>query len=190
MGSKETELEKRILNATVDVFRVKGIKFTMDDIAAQISISKKTIYKVFEDKEALLYKLVDYGFDRIKESENAILENEELSTKEKLRAIMGVLPDSYMDLDFRQLYIVKDKMPFVYEKMEQRLESGWEATISLLEKGMEEGIIRDISIPIFKAAYEATIEHFLQRDILERNRIPYNTALSELVSILLDGVLV
>jgi len=95
-----------------------------------------------------------------------------------------------MDLDFRQLYIVKDKMPFVYEKMEQRLESGWEATISLLEKGMAEGVIRDISIPIFKAAYEATIEHFLQRDILERNRIPYNTALSELVGILLDGVLV
>lgn len=190
MGSKETGLEKRILNATVDVFRIKGIKFTMDDIAAQISISKKTIYKVFEDKESLLYALVDYGFDRIKESEAAILGDETLSTKEKLRAIMGVLPDSYVDLDFRQLYVVKEKMPGVYEKMEQRLESGWEATISLLEKGMEEGVIRKVPIPIFKAAYEATIEHFLQRDILERNHIPYNTALSELVDILLDGILV
>ena len=189
MGLKETELEKRILNATVEVFRNKGIKFTMDDIAAQISISKKTIYKVFADKEDLLYSLVDYGFDKIKESEKAILEDETLPTKEKLRAIMGVLPDSYVDLDFRQLYVVREKMPGVYEKMEERLESGWEATMHLLEKGMEEGVIRPISIPIFKAAYEATIEHFLQRDILVKNQIPYNKALSQLVDILLDGIL-
>ena len=188
MGLKETDLEKRILNATVEVFRNKGIKFTMDDIAAQISISKKTIYKVFADKEDLLYSLVDYGFDKIKESEKAILENEKLSTVEKLRAIMGVLPDSYVDLDFRQLYVVREKMPGVYEKMEQRLESGWEATIYLLEKGMEEGVIRPIPVPIFKAAYEATIEHFLQRDILVRNKIPYNKALCQLVDILLDGI--
>ena len=54
---------------------------------------------------------------------------------------------------------------------------------------MEEGVIRPISIPIFKAAYEATIEHFLQRDILVKNQIPYNKALSQLVDILLDGIL-
>lgn len=190
MGLKETELEKRILNATVEVFRNKGVKFTMDDIAAQISISKKTIYKVFEDKEALLYALVDYGFDKIKESEKMIMENDSLPTKDKLRAIMAVLPDSYVDLDFRQLYVIREKMPGVYEKMEERLESGWEATISLLEDGMKEGSIRPISIPIFKAAYEATIEHFLQRDVLERSKITYNKALKELVDILLDGILV
>ena len=41
-----TELRKMILNGTMEVFNEKGLKFTMDDIAKQLKISKKTIYKV------------------------------------------------------------------------------------------------------------------------------------------------
>ena len=110
--------------------------------------------------------------------------------RDKLAALQAEGRDPFqITKDFRQLYVVRAKMPGVYEKMEERLESGWDATIHLLEKGMEEGVIRPISIPIFKAAYEATIEHFLQRDILVKNQIPYNKALSQLVDILLDGIL-
>ena len=63
----EQGLRKEILEGTIQVYNRKGLKFTMDDIAAWLGISKKTIYTVFETKEALFLTMVDYLFDSIKE---------------------------------------------------------------------------------------------------------------------------
>ena len=40
-------LKERIMEATIDEFNEKGVKFTMDDLAKRLTMSKKTIYKVF-----------------------------------------------------------------------------------------------------------------------------------------------
>ena len=41
---KKADNKSRILEATLRVFNRKGLKFTMDDIASELSMSKKTIY--------------------------------------------------------------------------------------------------------------------------------------------------
>lgn len=182
------ELRQTILEGTLTAFNEKGLKFTMDDVARILSMSKKTIYTVFRDKETMFLAMVDYMFDAIKESERAIVADEKLTTKEKIRKILGVSPEGYRDVDFRQLYLLKDKYPRTYRKVEQRLETGWEQTIALLEQGMEEGVIRRVQIPIVKMMLEATLEQFFQRDILLQNKISYQEALDEVVEILVDGV--
>lgn len=185
------ELREEILEGTIQVFNQKGLKFTMDDIAKHMQISKKTIYTVFQDKEDLFLNMVDYLFDTIKESELKVLQDESLpTTLDKIKAILGVMPESYQEVDFRQLYILKDKYPKIYDKVERRLETGWETTISLLEQGIEEGVIRPIKIPIFKMMMEAALEQFFQRDILIRNHISYQQALQEVVDILVNGITV
>ena len=113
----------------------------MDDVAKILGMSKKTIYTVFRDKESMFLAMVDYMFDSIKESEQQIVEDDALSTVEKIRRILGVIPESYRDVDFRQLYLLKDKYPVIYKQVEKRLETGWETTIQLLEQGMAEGAI-------------------------------------------------
>ena len=67
------ELREKILQGTMQAFNQKGLKFTMDDIAHILGISKKTIYQVFADKEALFLAMVDYLFDCIKESEREVM---------------------------------------------------------------------------------------------------------------------
>ena len=108
-----------ILEGTLEVFNRKGIKFTMDDIAKALNISKKTIYTVFDDKESLFMAMVDYLFDSIKESEKQVLLDESLNTQEKIRKILGVMPESYKNVDFRQLYMLRDKYPAIYERVEE-----------------------------------------------------------------------
>ena len=114
--------------------------------------------------------------------------NTSLDTVGKIRAILGVLPEGYKDIDFRQLYLLKDKYPKIYKKVEQRLETGWETTIALIQQGIHEGTVRPIQIPILKTMMEATLEQFFQRDILITNQISYNEALEEVVNILVDGI--
>lgn len=184
------ELRETILEGTIQIFNQKGLKFTMDDIASQLKISKKTIYTVFQDKEALFLDMVDYLFDTIKESEQKVFEDKELSTVEKIYKILGVLPEGYKDIDFRQLYLLKGKYPKIYKQVELRLETGWERTIELIEQGVEEGVIRPVKIPILKMMLEASLEQFFQRDILIRNKISYKAALDEVVGILVEGITV
>ena len=50
------------------------------------------------------------------------------------------LPESYKDIDLRQLYMLKDKFPEINRHVEERLENGWETTIKLLEQGIEEEV--------------------------------------------------
>lgn len=185
---EKMELRENILEGTLQVFNRKGLKFTMDDVASQLGISKKTIYTVFRDKEALFLAMVDDLFASIKESEQKVVNDSSLSTLEKIRKILGVLPEGYRDVDFRQLYLLKDKYPKIYKEVELHLETGWETTIALLEQGMEEGVIRPVKIPIVKMMLEASLEQFFQRDILIRNKISYAEALDEVVDILVDGM--
>ena len=181
-------LKGDILEATIQAFQKKGLKFTMDDLASLLGISKKTIYTVFPDKNSLVLEMVDYCFSSIKESEQKVLQDLSLDTVGKIRAILGVLPEGYRELDLRQLYQLKERYPEVYEKVKSRLETGWESTISLLEQGITEGKIRNIQIPILKTMMEATLEQFFQRDVLVQNGISYHEALDEVVSILIDGI--
>lgn len=182
------DLKETILEGTIQVFNEKGLKFTMDDIAELLKISKKTIYKVFNDKEELFLAMVDYMFDSIKDSEREVLEDENLSTVEKIHKILGVMPEAYMDVDFRQLYLLKGKYPQIYKHVELRLETGWEMTIGLIEQGIEEGCIIPVKIPILKMMLEASLEQFFQRDVLIRNEISYKDALNEVVNILMEGI--
>ena len=182
------ELREEILTGTMRVFNIKGLKFTMDDLARELGISKKTIYTVFDNKEDMFLALVDYLFDAIKEEEAKVMEDASLDTTEKIRKILGVMPISYRDLDLGQLYLLKDKFPTIYDKVEERLENGWENTIALIEQGQREGAIRPIHIPILKMMLEASLEQFFRRDVLIKNKITYQTALDEVVGILVDGI--
>lgn len=182
------ELKEKILNGIACVYNEKGLNFTMDDVAKAVGMSKKTIYTVFRDKESMLLAMADYIFDSIKAEEQKIIEDESLSTIEKIRRILVVLPDGYQEVDFRQLYLLGDKYPEISKHVQMRLETGWDTTISLLEQGIKEGVVRNVRIPIVKMMVENMLEQFVQQDALIQNQIDYMDALQELVSIIVDGI--
>ena len=186
---EQDNIRKDILEGTIEVFNEKGLKFTMDDLARKIGKSKKTIYTVYREKDELFLAMVDYIFDSIKASEQAVLEDKSLDTLGKIEAIMGVMPESYNAVDFRELYTLKERYPKIYAQVQNRLETGWETTISLIEQGIKEGVVRsDVSIPIIKMMLEASLEQFFQRDVLIENGITYSDGLNQVVSIIIDGI--
>ncbi len=183
-------MEKRIIEGALRVVEKQGVKFTMDELATELGMSKKTIYTVFRDKKELLIAMVDYVFDFIKESEAIVVNNKQLSLLDKIRKILGVMPENYMDFDFTQFYILKDKYPEVYDRVKIRLENGWEMTTELLEQGVKEGLVRQMDFRLFQLIYEAAVERFLMGDELDKLDIEYMDALKGLVSLMVDGILV
>ncbi|MBP5151784.1 MAG: TetR/AcrR family transcriptional regulator [Lachnospiraceae bacterium] len=182
------EIKEEIMRACIVLFNEKGLKFTMDDVAGYCHISKKTMYVVYSDKEALFLAVVDYLFDGIKESEREVMRDKNLTTLEKIRKILGVMPESYRELDFGKMYILKDKYPAIYEKVEKRLETGWETTIELMEQGIKEGVLKPVDISIVKLMFESALEQFFRRDVFSKTPLSYREALDQVVDIILEGI--
>lgn len=184
-----TEIQEKILNAAIEEFTERGLKFTMNDVAKNLGMSKKTIYTIYESKEEMLLALADYCFQDIKKSEQAILQDESMDVLTKIEKIMVVLPEKYQNIGLSNLYQLREKYPHVYQRTAKYLETDWDATISLLEQGMQEKKIRKISIPVLKTMLESTIQQFFASDVLIRNGISYEDALQEMIQILICGIL-
>ena len=180
----------RILEGSLNVYKARGVKFTMDDLANELGMSKKTIYTVFPDKGTLLLEMVDFAFDSVANTQSKALNNPDMSLVEKLKTILGVLPDAYVGVDFTQLYVLKGKYPEAYDRLQERLESGWERTHALIDEGIEKGLIRDVNKVVFQIAHEATLERFLMGDELSKSKMSYEDALTELVEILTEGIVI
>ena len=55
----------KIIEAAIGLFQEYGVKFTMDQLARSLKMSKKTLYVVLKDKMTLYHEAVDYLFDSI-----------------------------------------------------------------------------------------------------------------------------
>ena len=76
------EIRERIIEGAANLFRIYGIRtVTMDSLATQLGISKRTIYEVFSDKDDLLVSVLRWMAEKqrilvsriLDESENAIV---------------------------------------------------------------------------------------------------------------------
>lgn len=182
------EIKEKVIEATIEEFNEKNFKFTMDDIAKKLGISKKTIYILFKNKDTLFFETINYCFESIKESERKIIEDPNMEIIDKIKKIIIVLPNRYKNIDWRQIYLMKEKHPKLYNKVINKIEDQWEPTIELLEKGIEENKIKPISIPILKAIVESTIEQFIGSRRLIDNNVKYEEALEEIIDILMNGI--
>ena len=184
------ELRVRILDEAAKLFDSKGIKFTMDDLARSLGMSKKTIYTVFEDKRQIMTETIDRFFDDALEEEETILNDDSLTIPEQLREIVGRVPERYTQNDLTQLYVLKEKYPSVYRHWQRCRENYWQGVAILLKRGIDQGEIRPVSLPILKTMFQSTIEQFFQNDVLVQNRISYRDALSEVADIIVNGITV
>jgi AcrR family transcriptional regulator len=101
-----TEMKARIQSAAHELFMKYGIRtISMDDIAKHLSISKKTIYQSYKDKDELVHELMTIKLkedskrfqDLGKESENVI--DEVFNMMKHMGKVIGqVNPSFFYDL--------------------------------------------------------------------------------------------
>lgn len=128
-ASQKAELRERIIMTATEAFTLKGIKcITMDDIAAALGISKRTLYEVFADKESLLKECIlqkqaerDKYLQEIYEQSNNVLE--------VILAVFQKSIEIFHQTNKRFFEDIK-KYPKVYAMMKDRSESDSEKTMS------------------------------------------------------------
>ena len=166
-------MRDKIIDATVEEFKQNGLKFTMNDLAKRLGISKKTIYTVFESKQAVLVAVADRYAADLNSMQEELEADVSLNVVQKLEKLLCALPEKY---------------PKPYRHLMRSVNNGWEQAEKYLEKGMEEGLIREVSIPVVMAMVKGTVYCFMESDILYQNELTYEQAKKEMVEILMKGI--
>lgn len=183
------ELTERIFDGAIEEFRYSGFKFTMDALARRIGISKRTLYETVASKEAVIEMVIDRTFADIKQQQSHILDNGELTTNEKIKQLFTIVPTYAKVIDYRRILELKMTYPKLYQKVEQCLENDWEPSITLLEQGMQEGVIRQTNVVILKLLLCEVYERLINGDALIQNQITYEEAMQETMNIIFEGLL-
>jgi AcrR family transcriptional regulator len=162
------ELRERIMETATWAFKTNGIKsITMDDIAASLGISKRTLYEVFEDKETLLKECLlkgeadrDAYYKQLYEASDNVLE--------VLLAVFQKSIEVFHQTNKRFFEDIK-KYPKVYEMVKSRREMDSERTMSFFKLGVKQGIFRsDINFAIINLLVREQFDVLLNTDICSK----------------------
>lgn len=181
-------LRERCIGRALALLDEQGLKFTLDDLARSLHISKKTIYTAFSGKEELLLAVAERCFAEIKRSEAAVLRDPSLTLVERVRRLIIVLPEPYQNLNWYLMEDLAAAYPRVYRYVQERMESDWEPTLALLRQGMAQGVLRPFDLSVFKSMVEGCMEHFLTGPALKEAGVGYTAALEQMIDILLQGI--
>ena len=165
------ELRERIVDTALQSFVTHGIKsITMDDIAAALGISKRTLYEVFVDKESLLKDCIL----TVQAERDRYLQEVYEQSHNVLEVILAVFQKSIEVFHQTNKRFFEDikKYPKVYEMMKNRQDSDSQKTMSFFKTGVEQGIFRpDVNFAIVNLLVREQFDVLLNTDIC--NEYPF-----------------
>ena len=148
--------EKTLFDETYALYQEQGIKFTMDELAARLFISKKTLYEMVRSKEELICRALAHYFDAVEREQAAIRENPSMSALKKVECLLCVvLRMPFHDYRIREL---RRAFPEAYLRLAAWLETGWEKTFAVMDEAVAEGALISFDHALFAKIYAYVIE--------------------------------
>lgn len=181
-------IKERIIKAAIEEIHEKGVKFSVDDLAKRLGISKRTMYQYFPSKMEILDTIIDQIFNEMNEKAMKIIEDDQLSLLEKIKSVITVLPDHYEIISLTILDQLKRYYPEQHAKMSSYLEDDWELLRGLIEQGMREGVIVNMNLSLVMKVVIDTMNSTLDQKFYRENNITISEALAGIVDILLFGL--
>ncbi|WP_342663505.1 TetR/AcrR family transcriptional regulator [Flavobacterium tegetincola] len=140
---KKAMMKSKIINKSRELFLRLGFKsITMDDIAAEMSCSKKTLYKFFDNKEILVEETIE-------EVQNEIHYNISKILTENVNAIAGnfevtaYFEDMFKSSETSPIHQLKKHYPDIYRKAHDRQVNECKVWfVNNIQKGIDQGYFR------------------------------------------------
>ena len=134
-------IKEQIMLTAFDLFSEHGIKnVSMDDIAHNASISKRTLYELFEDKETLLTECINLSYTKMRLSMKR-LESEPITALEVALLFYEELMRRPRWFN-RKFYDDLKRYPKALQKTEEEKSRFLKKCIKLLSRGAKEGVFQ------------------------------------------------
>lgn len=183
-------MKYRILQGFAEELKENGIKFTMDDLARRLGISKRTLYEHFSSKADILDVLIEDAFSEVDKRNESILQNEDIPVTEKIKEVMISLPTHIELVDRPTLEQIKRSFPEQWEKLSEMYTKEWDEMDTLIAQGIREGIIVNKNAALIVKMIRGAVETAQDQHFYIVNNISITEALSQMADIILYGLIV
>jgi TetR/AcrR family transcriptional regulator, cholesterol catabolism regulator len=187
-------MEEKALQIITQVGRLYhryGIKsVTMDDIAKQLGISKKTLYEHFTDKEDIVRRVL--MMELLKgDEEFRKIESDKLNAIEELFEVYKRIKCVFRDYNASMEYDIRKYYPDLFMKIrDSRRKRMLEASYNNMTKGKKEGLYRsDLNARILSRLHTLRIENLFENDLFSIEELVSFKVFHELFVYHLNGIM-
>lgn len=159
------QLHERIIDLSMKAFAEKGIRAVrMDDIARRLGVSKRTLYELYENKEAVLCEGVRaYHNNREQRMIGLVQQGKSVidiileAYRQQLDELRNTSPLFYDDLK---------KYPHVLKMLEENKARNHQRFVDFLHRGVVEGFFRnDLDYDIVPLMFDAIGHYIMMREL-------------------------
>ena len=162
--SYRTSLKDKILDSAIALFHERGVKAVkMDDIANCLSISKRTLHEIYDNKEDLLFECVKTSFEHSEKELHESVENADNVMDILLRIYR--LKMNLLRKTHPSFYCELEKYPKILEYFEKQDGKRRAQQMDFIKRGIREGYFRndvnyDLILDLFDVSNRYIISNY------------------------------
>lgn len=183
-------VKQKILDLALETFLSEGFyKTTMDELAAKLRVSKKTIYKNFATKEDLLKEVTRHF---LKNNHEAVKQSVKIESNavEKLFDITRTIGNIVTRVSEKMISDLHNYSPELWKEIDEFRTKMMIKTFSkIIQQGKAEGYIRNINSQVMIIAFISSLRGVANPEFVISNKITISEALETTISIFLNGIL-
>ena len=181
---------QKILDYAGEKFLREGFyKISMDSLANEIRISKKTIYKHFSSKDELVEKIAEQIMQTISGRIETVIKSE-LNALGKALKLFEIMGDVTLKLTDKWVQDVKLHHPDLWKKIDGfRTKRAYTALSDIIKQGQEEGCIIKKPAELMITLFVSAIRSIVNPDFLYYHKFNYKEAFVHSFEILFNGIL-
>lgn len=189
--SDNNPIKKRILTAAREYFFTQGYsRATMDELAAELRMSKKTLYQFFESKHSLLESVIYDFFEDFHNKIDKIIKNKKSKKISILKQVMTLVQAQVSQFNIWAFEDIRKNNPEAWQiinHLEQKMINS--ELRKLLQEGKKEGTIRqDIDIDLIVLMILNTIKSIVIPQIVAQLSYSTEEVIDMLAKIVLHGI--
>jgi AcrR family transcriptional regulator len=186
----ELQEREKILFFTHAKFITEGFyKTTMDEIAKDLQVSKKTIYKHFESKEELLQQVCEMRMDMLKQFMDEVANSDEDAITKFLR-ILNKQKSMSLNCSAAWFKDLQIHAPHLRKKFDEvRSTKVTSLLMKLLEQGKKEKVVENVPNDILITALNGALESVTHADFILNSKYSLHEAMRITAEIFFNGFL-
>ena len=180
--------EKIIEQIEEKLFKEGFYKTTMDDVAFELGMSKKTIYKFFPSKEDLVMAIAKHFMNRMKSKIVPAL-NTDKNAIEKLAELINILATASEKVSPKRMDEIRKYFPNLWNEIDSfRTKMMFGNITKVIEQGKSEGLFIDYPTTIIMNILVASIRNIVNPDFILNNNFSIIEAARYAFKIIIGGI--
>lgn len=189
--SDEKDIKQKILHTAEEMFQKFGYsKVTMEEIASNLNISKKTLYKHFANKEHILKEMVHNNKCEVDNFIDELMKDKTTPFIDKLKNFMNFIAKVSKKIEGTMVHDIMKSHPEIWKDIEQFRENrAYKNLSNLIKDGIQNGIFRDdVNTEVVVLAYVSAIHTLINPETLSKLPISADQAFRDILKIMFEGL--